>query len=83
MNRRGFLFGGATLLAAPSIVRVSNLMSISMLKPNYVDALAASFETTKERYAAKVLYRISQELYAGQFHPTNLGLLESFRVPSH
>lgn len=32
MNRRGFLFGGATLLAAPAIVRVSVLMPISVPK---------------------------------------------------
>lgn len=32
MNRRGFLFGGTTtLLAAPAIVRVASLMSLSVL----------------------------------------------------
>lgn len=34
MNRRGFLIGATTLLVAPSIVRVSSLMPISVPKNN-------------------------------------------------
>lgn len=30
-NRRGFLFGAGAVLAAPAIVRVSNLMPVSTL----------------------------------------------------
>lgn len=33
MNRRSFLIGSSVLLAAPSIVRASNLMPVSVPKP--------------------------------------------------
>lgn len=55
MNRRGFLFGGTTLLVAPSIVRASSLMKISTPPRSYMSELAYSFVETKEIYGANVL----------------------------
>lgn len=37
MNRRGFLFGVGSLLAAPAIVRAGSLMPVSVAKPGFVD----------------------------------------------
>lgn len=34
-TRRGFLFGGTTLLAAPAIVRISSLMPVSRYKTGW------------------------------------------------
>jgi len=46
MNRRGFLSGGVALLVAPSIVRVSSLMPVSVL----------DFDTNVMRYKATERY---------------------------
>lgn len=69
MNRRGFLFGGATLLAAPSIVRVSSLMPVSTRTLTFEEAMGL---------LRKI---IDENLYMSQFHRSNLGLLASFAAP--
>lgn len=81
MNRRGFLFGGTTLLVAPAIVRVSSLMPISVLRDfhpailrlsvnDYGLQLSQSFIETKEIYGANILNRYLTSTSAWYMHDT-------------
>ena len=51
-SRRRFLFGAATLLAAPSIVRVASLMSVSSAwrSPRLMTAAVASTRSPLTRH---------------------------------
>jgi hypothetical protein len=60
MNRRHFLTGLGTLLAAPAIVKVASIMPVRVLPPpdfygvSYIEALVRSIQIMKERMAATV-----------------------------
>jgi len=81
INRRGFIQGLASLVAAPAVLRVAPIMPVKPvalveydiayveISMGYKTALLQSFSRTKEIVAVRMMEDIQNRLFEGFFLP--------------